>query len=150
MKWRNGGICPSLQKSLEAWAVKKLTTVYRTRPEEVLHMRFSSEQSAVRSSISAWTHQCAFGTLHQRYLRVPEPHCTWLMSTVSLSSGAIQQVCKREARVYLSIWSVFMAMACLEYFWPLSTGIVSAPAYSPSLNADAASPHLHSPFCFAD
>lgn len=35
MKWESGGICPSLQNSLEGWNAKKLTTTCRTRPKKL-------------------------------------------------------------------------------------------------------------------
>lgn len=90
-KWSSGGICPSLQKSLQAWEVKELTTACRTRPQKGWCARFSSsEWPAGRSSGSAQMHQYAFGTSHQRYLRAPGPHCSWRRNAVFQSSRAIQ------------------------------------------------------------
>lgn len=113
---QSGGVSecvPSMQKSLEVWDVKEITTSCRPMPGKGCCMSFSSCRKPISTarSGSVQRHLCAFGTSHQQYLRVPGPHCRWKMHIVFQSKGAFKQVWRRKARPFVKICSEFVAGA---------------------------------------
>lgn len=107
-----------MQKSSEVWDVKELTTSCRPMPGKGCCMSFSSCKKPVSRctarSGSVQRHHRAFGTSHQRHLRVPRSHCSWKMHIVFQSKGAVKQVWRRKDRPFVKICYEFMAGARFE------------------------------------